>query len=47
MNPIFIVSLGMAFLSLVSIFVSILFITDYSYWVLLGSWVMLAGSTAR
>jgi hypothetical protein len=43
MNIIFIVSLLLALLSLVAVFIEIPFVSNYAFWALMAAYVMLAG----
>ena len=43
MNYLFVSSLFIAALSLVSVFVEIPFVSNFAFWVLLGAYVLLAG----
>jgi hypothetical protein len=43
LNPLFTVSLIIAMLALVGVFIEIPFVTNYAFWVLFGAYVLLAG----
>lgn len=43
MHPIFTISLLIALLALVGVFIEIPFVTNYAFWVLMGAYVLLAG----
>lgn len=43
MHPIFTISLLIALLALVAVFIEIPFVTNYAFWVLMGAYVLLAG----
>jgi hypothetical protein len=42
-NPLFTLSLIIAMLELVGVFIEIPFVTNYAFWVLFGAYVLLAG----
>ena len=43
LHPIFTISLLIALLALVGVFIEIPFVTNYAFWVLMGAYVLLAG----
>jgi len=43
LHPIFTVSLIIAMLALVSVFIEIPYVTNYAFWVLMAAYVLLAG----
>ena len=43
LNPLFTLSLIIAMLALVGVFIEIPFVTNYAFWVLFGAYVLLAG----
>jgi hypothetical protein len=43
LNPLFILSLIIAMLALVGVFIGIPFVTNYAFWVLFGAYILLAG----
>lgn len=43
MHPLFTVSLIIAMLALVAVFIEIPFVSNYAFWVLFGAYVLLAG----
>ena len=43
MHPLFTVSLVIAMLALVGVFIEIPFVSNYAFWVLFGAYVLLAG----
>jgi hypothetical protein len=43
LNPLFTLSLIIAMLALVGVFIEIPFVTNYAFWVLFGAFVLLAG----
>jgi hypothetical protein len=47
MNMLFIISLVIALLALVAVFIEIPFVSNYAFWALMAAYVMLAGSAAK
>jgi hypothetical protein len=47
MNMLFVASLMAAMLALVGVFIEIPVVSNFAFWVLMGAYVMLAGSQAR
>ena len=47
MNMLFVASLIAAMLALVGVFIEIPVVSNFAFWVLMGAYVMLAGSQAR
>ena len=47
MNMLFVASLLAAMLALVGVFIEIPVVSNFAFWVLMGAYVMLAGSQAR
>ena len=47
MNMLFLASLMAAMLALVGVFIEIPVVSNFAFWVLMGAYVMLAGSQAR
>jgi len=43
LHPLFTVSLIIAMLALVAVFIEIPFVSNYAFWVLFGAYVLLAG----
>jgi hypothetical protein len=43
LHPIFTISLLIALLALVAVFIEIPFVSNYAFWVLFGAYVLLAG----
>jgi hypothetical protein len=43
LHPIFTISLLIALLALVGVFIEVPFVTNYAFWVLMGAYVLLAG----
>jgi hypothetical protein len=45
LHPLFTISLIIAILALVGVFIAISFVTNYAFWILFGAYVLLARSS--
>ena len=47
MNVLFVLSLMVAMLALVAVFIEIPFVSNFAFWALMAAYVLLAGSQAK